>query len=87
MDELAKSVKMFRETIANAENPEHVLVQLATIRERVDAVSLRLESHNALEEDKVYKWPSLILSASDLQNLEAALRCELENLPGRFATP
>jgi len=87
MDELAKSVKMFRETIANAENPEHVLVQLATIRERVDAVSLRLESHNALEEDKVYKWPGLILSASDLQNLEAALRCELENLPGRFAAP
>jgi iron-sulfur cluster repair protein YtfE (RIC family) len=87
MDELAKSVKKFRETIANAENPEHVLVQLDAIRERVETVSLRLESHNALEKDQVYKWPGLILSAPDLQNLEAALRCELENLPGRFAAP
>lgn len=87
MDELGKSVKMFRETIADAENPEHVLVQLAMIRERVDAVSQRLESHNSLEEDRVYQWPSLILSASDLKNLEAALRCELENLPERLAAP
>lgn len=87
MDELAKSVKMFRETIASPENTGHVLTQLATIRERVDAVSLRLESHNALEEEQVYKWPGLILGASDLQNLEAALRRELENLPGRFAAP
>ena len=85
MDELSRAVKTFREILANAESPPHVAEQLDTIRERVRAVSLRLESHNALEEDQVYKWPGLILSASDLQGLRAALRRELENLPRRFA--
>ncbi len=85
MDELSKAVKTFREIMAKDETSHHVAEQLAPIRERVDAVSLRLESHNVLEEDQVYKWPSLILSASDCQDLEAALRRELENLPGRFA--
>ncbi len=85
MDELSRAVKTCREILANAESPQHVAEQLDTIRERVRAVSLRLESHNALEEDQVYKWPGLILSASDLQGLRAALRRELENLPRRFA--
>jgi hypothetical protein len=87
MDELSKAVKTFREIMAKDETSHYVAEQLATIPERVDAVSLRLESHNALEEDQVYKWPRLILSASDRQDLEAALRRELENLPGRFAAP
>jgi hypothetical protein len=85
MDELSKAVKTFREIMAKDETSLHVAEQLAPIRERVDAVSLRLESHNALEEDQVYKWPGLILTASDLQNLKAALRRELANLPQRFA--
>jgi Hemerythrin HHE cation binding domain len=85
MDELAKAVKTVREILANAESPRHVVEQLETIRERVDAVSLRLESHNTLEEKKVYRWPALILSAPDLEGLCASLRRELENLPPRFA--
>lgn len=84
MDELSRAMKTIRAILPDAESP-HVAEQLDTIRERVDAVSLRLESHNALEEDQVYKWPRLILSASDLQGLRAALRRELENLPPRFA--
>lgn len=85
MDELSRAVKTFREIMAKYETSHSVDAQLATIRERVDAVSLRLESHNALEEDQVYKWPDLILTASELQDLKAALRRELANLPQRFA--
>lgn len=84
MDELSRAVKTFREIMAKDETSHHA-EQLATIRERLDAVALRLESHNAFEEDQVYKWPGLILTASDLQNLKAALRRELANLPQRFA--
>lgn len=85
MDELARAVKTFRKILANAEDPRIVAEQLEMIRLRVDAVSLRLESHNALEEDEVYKWPGLILSASELEELPAALKRQLENLPQRFA--
>jgi len=87
MDELSKAVKTFREILANDEDPQHVSEQFGTIRGRVDAVSLRLESHNALEEKKVYRWPALILSTPELESLCASLRRELENLPPRFAAP
>jgi iron-sulfur cluster repair protein YtfE (RIC family) len=85
MDELARAVKTSRETLANAQSPQHVTEQLETIRHRVDAVSLRLESHNALEEDRVYKWPGLILGTAELEDLSVALRRELDNVPARFA--
>ena len=85
MDELARAVKTFREILANRQSPLHVTEQLETIRRRVDAVSLRLESHNALEEDRVYKWPGLILGTAQLEDLTVAIRRELHNLPGRFA--
>ena len=89
MDELAKAVKTFREILAKDKSRQQVDVdaEFAGIRDRVEAVSLRLESHNVLEEDQVYKWPGLILSESELQDLQAAIRHELENLPGRFAEP
>ena len=85
MDELARSVKTFREILADPQSAQHVAETLETIRKRVDAVSGRLESHDALEEDQVYEWPGLILGVSELQDLRVALRRELDNLPRRFA--
>lgn len=85
MDELARAVKTFREILANAQSPHHVIEQLETIHQRVDAVSLRLDSHNELEEVRVYKWPGLVLSTAQLEDLSVALRRELDNLPSRFA--
>lgn len=85
MDQLSSAVKTLREVLSNAEGPRHFAERLCTIRERVDAVSLRLEKHNTLEEEEAYKWPAIILSAADLDGLRAALGRELENLPPRFA--
>jgi len=85
MDELAKAMKTSRAIIRDAESAPRATAQLATIRDRVNAVWLRLESHNALEEEQVYRWPALILSAPDLERLRASLKRELENLPPRLA--
>ena len=85
MDELARAVKTSRKTLPNAHSPQHRTEQIETIRQRVDAVSLRLESHNALEEDLVYTWPGMILGTAELEDLTVALRRELDNLPSRFA--
>ncbi len=84
MIELAQAVKTCREILAHPQSA-HYVEQMATIRARIDAVTLRLELHNELEETQVYEWPSVILGAADLDALSAALRSELENLPRRFA--
>lgn len=85
MDELAMAVKTFREFLAGAQSPQHVTEQFERVRQRVDAVSLRLEPHNQLEEVRVYRWPGLLLGTSELEDLTVALRRELDNMPGRFA--
>lgn len=84
MDELGGSVKTLREILAKGEEEPRCSEQLNTVRESVNAVSLRLLSHNLTEEGEVYRWPSLLLSESDLEGLEVAVRRELENLPARF---
>lgn len=85
MDELSKAVKLYRTIMVADETRSQVSSQLATIRESVNAVSLRLESHDLIEEEQVYSWPSLLLKASELECLRIAVRRELENLPRRFS--
>ncbi len=85
MDELAKATKTFREIRATQVRASYILEELGTIRARVAAVSLRLVSHNAFEEDGLYRWPALILNDSDLESLNLAMKRELKNLPPRFA--
>ena len=85
MDELSKAVKLYREIMDQDERQSQVSDPLAKIRERVNAVSLRLESHNLIEEKQVYTWPSLLLKAWELECLGIAVRRELENLPRRFS--
>lgn len=43
-----------------------------------------LEEHNRLEEEEVYRWPGLLLSAAEREELDAQMRREIENLPPRF---
>lgn len=85
MDELSKAVKLYREIMDQEQRQSQVSDPLATIREGVNAVSLRLEAHNLIEEEQVYTWPSLLLKASELEYLGIAVRRELENLPRRFS--
>ncbi len=84
MVELAKCVKTFLEIIDNDEQEHQVLEGFAAIQNRLNAVSLRLLSHNVLEEEQVYKWPGAILSALELEDLRRGHKRELENLPSRF---
>ena len=58
---------------------------LEAIRMRIVGLAVRLESHNELEEQPVYRWPALLFKASDLGKLGAEMKHELENLPPRFA--
>ena len=82
MHELAYAIKIMRDcrTIGGGNGSsaiEGVRQMIATVRDR-------LEVHNKLEEDMVYRWPARLLEPSEQTSLKAQIRGELKNLPPRF---
>ncbi len=57
--------------------------QLDDLREKIDALSERLERHNELEESDVYLWAEA-LPPEAAAVLRAKIQKELDNLPPRF---
>jgi iron-sulfur cluster repair protein YtfE (RIC family) len=82
MDELIVSIKSLRAQLATSEASDMVSKE---VLQRLVAVKQRLESHNHLEEEQVYRWPSVLLSDSELVNLELEIRHQVQNLPPRFS--
>jgi hypothetical protein len=82
MSELAAAVKQLR-ALSGSDQPGG----LREVREKVDAVSRRLDAHNTLEESKVYRWAALLLDSPEQTALNENIRRELENLPARFRKP
>lgn len=85
-DELAKAVKTMRDLLAEAES-ENTPCQIEDVQRRVAALAQRLDGHNKLEEEQVYRWPSVLLTPAELARLDDAIRYEIQNLPRRFAEP
>jgi hypothetical protein len=83
MDELARTLKTMR-GLLSAEHHEDERQQIESVVLRVSAVASRLKEHNKLEEEKVYPWPAIVLTAGELVRLNDALRFELRNLPSRL---
>lgn len=84
MHELAEAVKIIREpTVVNDRRNETETVN--QVRQIVAVVNNRLESHNQLEEELVYRLPEKILSMDEQSEVAASIRRELDNLPPRFA--
>lgn len=87
MDELSDAVQTMRQLVkAEVYDQQRLVMELSRIRDHVDAVSTRLKVHNELEEEQVYRWPTLMLSASELRIWEDVLKHEIENLPPRFGS-
>jgi hypothetical protein len=84
MFELAKAVNAARELVKGENEPS--ADQLLEIKQRVLAVSARLQEHNGLEEEQVYLWPEMLLSAGERAELSIRMRREIENLPPRFSS-
>jgi iron-sulfur cluster repair protein YtfE (RIC family) len=82
MHELAAAIKVMRDcrTIAGRDSTG----QIESVRQVVATVRNRLETHNKLEEDLVYRWPAILLEPEEQVALGARIREELKNLPPRF---
>jgi hypothetical protein len=57
---------------------------LLDVRHSVAKVKSRLDTHNQLEENHVYKWVNQLLDQEKLAALTARIRHEIENMPPRF---
>lgn len=82
MSELTAVVKQLR-ALSRSGPPRG----LREVREKIDAVSRRLDAHNALEESRVYHWAALLLDPPAQTALNENIRRELENIPSRFRKP
>lgn len=81
MKELALMIKGMRETaVGQAVNLE----DSQELRRRLTNIKNHMETHNRLEEQQVYTWPSLLFDEKTIAGLRKSLRQELENLPSRF---
>jgi hypothetical protein len=57
---------------------------LAGVRDKIAAVSRRLEIHNQLEETGIYELADGLFDATGRAKLNALVQKELNNLPPRF---
>ena len=82
MHELAGAVKVMRDhqTTAGVDSTS----EIESVRQMIATVRDRLEAHNKLEEELVYRLPAKLLEPEEQSALEAQIREELMNLPPRF---
>jgi len=81
MKELASMVKVMRRM---KETDSASSDQLEDLRKRLTVIDERLREHNRLEEEQVYKWPTVLLDAQTLSELHNRIRREIGNVPSRF---
>lgn len=58
---------------------------LRDVRSSVVKVQSRLDTHNRLEENHIYKWVNVLLDETKRLTLMASIRQELENIPPRLS--
>ena len=82
MHELAAAIKIMRDCRTNAGGNSTAAIE--SVRQMIATVRDRLEVHNKLEEDMVYRWPAKLMEPAAQTALAAEIRGELRNLPPRF---
>ena len=86
VDHLAQALRILRQLLACTNTlPDDVTNSIGDIRAHIVAVSERLRSHAKLEQERVYRWPELILSREQLETLQDAFLRESETVPRNVA--
>jgi hypothetical protein len=84
MHELARAVGILRELSRPIDSTEGA-AGLDSVLDIVLGTAKRLESHNRIEENQIYRWISTILTKPEQVELAARINAELENRPPRFS--
>ena len=83
MHELADAVKTVR-NLRDSGTSDAEGRRLDVVRSSIQAVSQRLESHNAIEEGFIYGLPIELLPPNEQLNVMEGIQRELQKLPPRF---
>jgi hypothetical protein len=83
MGELGKAVNMMRKQTTHFDH-DMIRKRLLDVPRSIVKVQSRLETHNQLEEDHIYKWVNVLLGEAKCSTLIARIRHEIENIPPRF---
>lgn len=84
MGQLILDMKLMRAHLADPDVSETTEFA-AAFQDRIAEIDQRLESHNKVEEEQVYRWPSALLSKSEVALLDSEIRHQVRHLPPRFA--
>lgn len=82
MHELAGAVKVMRDCRTAAGSD--LTSKIEGVRQTIATIRDRLEVHNKLEEELVYRLPAKLLEPGEQSALALEIRDELKNLPPRF---
>lgn len=84
MHELAAGIKTVRalKDIGHLASGDQ---SMSSVAASIAAVSERLESHNKVEEELVYRLPVRVLTPAEQEALAEGVRRELQNVPPRFS--
>ena len=84
MRELARAIGILRELPRTLDSPD-VKDRWSSVAEIVVSVKTRLEDHNEIEENQVYRWSDTILTKPEQIDLASRINAELEHRPSRFS--
>ena len=84
MHELAQAIGSLRDILKGIERHTANDV-LKRVSETAIEIEKRLVVHNEIEENKIYRWVSTVLSASEQADLATRIDAELANRPPRFS--
>lgn len=86
MHELAEAVAVLRELELKPTDGEPFKERVSEVHEVVLSIADRLLTHNSLEEERVYLWAIMFLSAQEQKELATRIAEELVNRPPRFSS-
>ena len=83
MHQLALAIEIMRELLTL---PEQLTVPegMKNVKKIVLEVERQLIKHNELEENKIYRWVTILLNSEEQQKLQDQITKELQNRPARF---
>ena len=84
MRELARAVGILRELPPRLDSPD-AKARWSSVVDVVASVKTRLENHNEIEENQVYRWSDTILTKPEQTDLAMRIKAELEHRPPRFS--
>ena len=84
MHALAQAIGSLRNLLKGTEHHTADGV-IRRVSETVNDIEKRLVVHNEIEENKIYRWVSTILSGSEQADLATRIDAELANRPPRFS--